>query len=1165
MDSILFQLQQSTDLFKNHKAAQVLSDQSAFQAVQSSVGLGLLFGVGDDNILYLSAEQTSVATAFTPIDLTTELAAFFPGQTVTAKSFAVTQSTTTGNITVAQIVHVAETGNDELFAMSDLSNAPAAAWMESATNRTWTALPYDDTQYPQNPVVLSYVELPVSDDPSQAPYLVVGVVQPTTSFIQTFLVNLNATSGAWTLFPTAENFDTLDDMCIGKPGPAMFPGLYQLYTLNNEPSLTFTAWKALFGPPDARKFTLPAGATSIACTPGGSGGETDLYVAGSGGIYLFPAASQSNGATGIEIISDPSILNVEYLQAHATDTQITVWGRTNAGTVFYARCAAGSQQTPSAWTAPISIAAGVDQVATMLDLNTGTSIIFAHQVGQQVLKLTQDPVTTAWLQTSLLLPALAIDDVYEFYTYTTKIVVTDSSNLPLANQDFQMYSTSPCTVYVDGTYMALSPTVPLTVTADASGGVTIVQETTSMASICYQLAQSDGTMLSVNPMSNSVQRMSGIQNGSQLSAVNVTDEWGNTTPLVNPSQPAGNVDAVAQGINQFVQTSQTLPANGTNQTTPPKAALAFDATADSVWGMKFDSGTISYYDGLEGVAAMGVRHSAGVLTMEVGDNWLEAWAGDIWRKLEHALDDLKQFIVKVADGVTHFFVQIGEALYHFVMKCVNDVAHAIEVVLKAIEVGLEKLVQWIGFIFSWDDILRTHKALKNIFKQYAYSAAANLTNYRADLKTTFTNVENAVNEWAGLPDVPGTANSSSSSGQRPAGSSSPQAHYGSDQTKNNASSSNTDYVPSFGSGSELEQLLQEFSDMLNREETAFTTAYQNLKVEVIDQIGTIPIKTVIERLIAIIFDVLWETVENAVLSAVDIIAILVEGVVDVLDAPLNIPVLTWLYKEITGGDQLSILDLCCLISAIPVTIIVKLVAEVAPFPKGAFTDSIINAKDFATIQQIYQSSSTLALPGADGTLATAKVSPDVVAILNLTSGIAAYFGTIGIMIFSAVKFADSSSLVGSIFYSVSYLFYVAPDITGMLTANKITWDVTMNTAVTGVGFVKSLVDISLTQFVAGQSGKALTFWKCVSPSIEALINVAWQIPVCMSIARDHKSAGSIVGFIGNTAFDAGGWITPGTEYPQDEKVKFGFFVATLVCAGVYGELMLVQGLLNYES
>ena len=46
----------------------------------------------------------------------------------------------------------------------------------------------------------------------------------------------------------------------------------------------------------------------------------------------------------------------------------------------------------------------------------------------------------------------------------------------------------------------------------------------------------------------------------------------------------------------------------------------------------------------------------------------------------------------------------------------------------------------------------------------------------------------------------------------------------------------------------------------------------------------------------------------------------IDKLMPLVDAPLNIPVLSYMYKKLTNGDQLSFLDLFCLVAAIPTTI-----------------------------------------------------------------------------------------------------------------------------------------------------------------------------------------------------------------------------------------------------
>ncbi|KAJ5204371.1 uncharacterized protein N7498_005250 [Penicillium cinerascens] len=55
-------------------------------------------------------------------------------------------------------------------------------------------------------------------------------------------------------------------------------------------------------------------------------------------------------------------------------------------------------------------------------------------------------------------------------------------------------------------------------------------------------------------------------------------------------------------------------------------------------------------------------------------------------------------------------------MYHAAIDCYNAIAGAIEFVRNKIEVAFAKLVPWLGFIFNWSDIKRTHLVMKNIMK-----------------------------------------------------------------------------------------------------------------------------------------------------------------------------------------------------------------------------------------------------------------------------------------------------------------------------------------------------------------------------------------------------------------------------------------------------------------
>ena len=75
-----------------------------------------------------------------------------------------------------------------------------------------------------------------------------------------------------------------------------------------------------------------------------------------------------------------------------------------------------------------------------------------------------------------------------------------------------------------------------------------------------------------------------------------------------------------------------------------------------------------------------------------------------------------------------------------------------------------------------------------------------------------------------------------------------------------------------------------------------------------------------------------------------------------MTAPINIPVISWLYGKISGGSTFTLLDLCCLVTAIPATIVYKLAENEAPFSQGNLAEQLYAAPDLATVQSILSQS-----------------------------------------------------------------------------------------------------------------------------------------------------------------------------------------------------------------
>lgn len=325
---------------------------------------------------------------------------------------------------------------------------------------------------------------------------------------------------------------------------------------------------------------------------------------------------------------------------------------------------------------------------------------------------------------------------------------------------------------------------------------------------------------------------------------------------------------------------------------------------------------------------------------------------------------------------------------------------------------------------------------------------------------------------------------------------------------------------------------------------------------------------IIKRFLAIVVDTLLQTAENIMLAVLDVFSQLTKGFKELLTASIEIPVISWLYNELTG-DDLSFLDLICLIGAIPATFIYKATAHSAPFPRhDAFTNGLLDATSFDQVKRQFFAPKSLGT--ATATPARAMLAEEDAPVLDQTklkvfgivAGSFAFCGSIVLVITSAIQKAldllgaEGSKVLASI-TCMGNIAYVSPNIATLINAKTDAWYAQLNNVITGISIAKGIVAIPL----ATTSNRVV---QLIFPSVETLINIIWNVPVIANIvvnasAFDTTYKSLIPESIGNFAFNLGGIMELPIALIKDLKIKL---VATAVQDGLmltYGVLMVVAG------
>jgi hypothetical protein len=1146
-----------SELMKNQKHAVVMAPDRAFKVLQSADGDALFFSIGTDDAFYLTREVTETSTGWDRLDLSSALASQHGGAAVTAKAFSVAQNARTLDIDLALVVTVS--GQDYLYL--SLGNADTdAAWGNGVT---WTAVPFDSGTAPPNPLTIADVlimNIPASTGGAVENIFVDIVRTPGDSL--GLLDRYYVTPGAarkWNLQKLSADLAAGSiSSCLGqRPGDPV-PGIYTFGTINGQPELIFTPQYNYFkptSPPSPARLTLPAGASAIA-SAGNASGVTNLFVAATAGLYVFAPANQHDLATPVLVVPGGLAAGAAALAAASTATSTAVWGVDPQGSLFYVACPAGREADPTAWSNPVPLLPAAEGFAFYLNLSAGFSVLFAHVDGQNLVQLSQDPVTTNWLQRSVLLPATDIGDVLEFDSFTTHVQVTDDNDVAAPDAAVSVTATSPVSVYLNDVYHVLSPTVAVNTTTDATGVLTVVQETQSLAAVCFRvtLTGMPSVTAAINPMDNALAKLSTVQTGQDLSDIQVTNPDGSEQPLVPAAISAGDTDAVAQAIARFVQINQGLPQDGSRQTAAAvQATGALSSAGSAGWGLSFGDAGLAFYEG----------------TADLGSA-IETAAGDLWQSLGNAFGDVEGIVVQEVDGLYHFVATIAGQMYDALLDSVDAVVCAVEFVFSKIEVFFEDLMKWLGFVFQWDDILRTHSVLKNLFTTYVSKCVDELGDARTQVQTVFTNAQGYVNAWAGIPgDIPAslsgsTLDGTTSSASPAPGLDTPQANWGLHHLKSNAASGATTAQPGPGiTADDILSGLQPLADALAREQQVFQAGYDSFKSDIIDKIHELSFPQLIEGVFAIMTDALLQSVENVLLAAIDVLTALAAGVVDGLNATIDIPVISWVYQQVTGGE-LSLLDLSCLVAAIPVTICSKLIANAAPFPDNATTSSLISAPDWASVQKIVNNTPGVLATRAEAVIPEATISTSVNNVCALTGGIASAVGALSLSIFSPLKQKFPEVRTFAVINGLSYLLYVAPDMMGQIPdLQDPKWWAIMNNTVSDLMVVKSAIDmgVGLTAVTSAARGG----WNPVSPWLDFAGNIVWQVPTTAALFDpENRNIAGILSFYGGTCFDCNGVLSPGVA-DDSEPISWAVLVALATFLNLaYGAMSCAASVLTFE-
>ncbi|MCB9774100.1 MAG: hypothetical protein H6750_07195 [Nitrospiraceae bacterium] len=555
-------------------------------------------------------------------------------------------------------------------------------------------------------------------------------------------------------------------------------------------------------------------------------------------------------------------------------------------------------------------------------------------------------------------------------TYSMELAGVDAGNNPVANGTVTVTADQAVTVVWNSYAYHVGPTTPLTVELDGAGQATVLYEAVGLTPpvITFTAVDTGNNLTGSRWCRGDVVQYIEALDGTPLAPLpdSVTPQLQTVTgtDLINQGLTGGDysqtasANTAAQAINASGNWMNQNPTDSTGQGT-----IDLSQITTPHWEIDF-----AHPEGPR-FRVLSAEEARDLLTNRRTTGQLGSSGsifGDVAHFFKHEFDQLTYFAATVTDDVLNI---VFNDLEPFVISTIKQAGAALETIFSKIRQladeiykVLQEVIAWLKMLFDWDDILNTHTAFKYAVNQTLFTnlksvvsdAETDLSKWFSSLKSDITNVFNNIESHFDNSTSFNTFANSAQAGSPTATSNNVLAGTTTLNTQQQHASK-CQYVysrskPSFGSIGAIELAGASPSLAGSDPTTAIIQAIQTSIMDPTNANGQSLYTVYTESLLSFITDTLsdpsdfldliilqfLEAAKDLVLFVVDAVEAVLEAIFNLLEDALeafqsmitdsiDIPIITWLWKNvITNGDEFTLLDLFCLILAVPGTILYKI-------------------------------------------------------------------------------------------------------------------------------------------------------------------------------------------------------------------------------------------------
>jgi hypothetical protein len=327
------------------------------------------------------------------------------------------------------------------------------------------------------------------------------------------------------------------------------------------------------------------------------------------------------------------------------------------------------------------------------------------------------------------------------------------------------------------------------------------------------------------------------------------------------------------------------------------------------------------------------------------------------RKFKAAIKKATSVVIGKVKDVVHVIVKTAEEVIDFVVDTAEKVADFVEGVVETVVESIKKFIEFLQFLFNWEDILTTHRLLVKTINAAFDSASGLVASAKGHVSAFVDDLQEGLNKGTdhlirALGVDPDEVDQGSSFDLPEAAEWLLNKILGG--SKRSDSKTTPDEALADKDQTALSAMQQAFESFLEALKTAL-----NIKLEMFDGLmGTV--ETLIanprrpELALATILDTFrdmgigaLDLGEDIIFTFLDIVVSAIELFQDLLNAEIRIPLVSDLFKML-GAGKLTILNLTSLLVSIPATVMIKLMFGKVPLgdvPEPEFSTQQIVSPD----------------------------------------------------------------------------------------------------------------------------------------------------------------------------------------------------------------------------